>query len=773
MSQPVTRQILVIKFFCKKIYILSLLAGTITCGAFASHAQTSGAESNVSHVVIKGNQRIEPQTILSYLDIKEGSTFSGVDIDRALKNLYATGFFADASIYPENGLLVVEVQENPIVSRVAFEGNKRMEDKELEKETELKPRSIYTRTRVQNDVKRLLDIYRRSGRYSATIEPKIIKLDQNRVDVVFEISEGATATIQKINFVGNKAFSSAALEKIVRSERTRWYKFFSDNDKYDPDRLLYDQELLRRFYTSRGYADFQVKSAVAEINRKKDAFHVTYTVDEGRKYRFGDIAVQSVIAQKDAPDFKPFIKTKKGDEYNADQVEDTIDAITKELGNRGFAFVDIDPQLVRHPDTGLVDLSYTIKEGPRVYVERINITGNVRTLDTVVRREFRLAEGDAYSTSKLARTEQRLKNLGFFQSVKITSEQGSAPDRTVINVDVQEKSTGEISFGAGFSTQDGPLAEISVKESNLLGRGQDLRTRVLFSGQRQQYDIGFTEPYFLNREIAAGFDLFKTQQDLRRQSSFDRSTNGINLRASYALTEHWQHSANYTLKQTDITNVQADASRFVREQEGARTSSLVGQAFTYDSRDNKFDSTDGYYFKFGQEVAGLGGTARFIRHEVKSAYFYPVSKNWVLQLSGSAGYAQGIGQDVNIADRFFIGGDDLRGFKTFGIGPRDLETEDALGGNAYYTGTMEIRFPLGLPEDLGFYGAAFVDAGSLFDVDDVGVGVVDSGAIRVGAGLGIGWASPFGPIRLNFSHAAVKETYDETEFFRFSFGTRF
>lgn len=752
------------------------LVGLTVSPAFSQEATPAVAAQPapiIQSIAVKGNERIETRTILSYLDLHEGSALSQYDVDRGLKSLYATGFFADVNIHAEGNGLVVQVAENPIVNRVAFEGNKKMEAKDLEKEIDLKPRAIYTRTRIQNDVKRILDIYRRSGRYSATVEPKVIQLDQNRVDVVFEIYEGSEATIKKINFVGNQAFSSATLEKAVRTEVSRWYKFLSDNDKYDPDRLLFDQEMLRRFYTSRGYADFQVKSAVAELSPAKDAFYVTFTVDEGPKYNFGQVGVQSTLPGKDAPDFSSILQTKSKEEYNSELVDSTVDAITKELGNAGFAFVEIDPELVRHPETNTVDLTYNIKEGKRVYVERINITGNVRTLDEVIRREFRLVEGDPYSTARLARTEQRLKNLGFFKDVKITTEQGSAPDRTVLNVDVQEKSTGEISLGAGFSTADGALADVGIKETNFLGRGQDLRARVLFATQRQQYDIGFTEPYFLNREVAAGFDLFKIQQDLQRESSYNRDVNGFNLRASYALTEQLQHGVNYSYKNTSITNVQANASRFIRDQQGKRSTSLVGQSLTYDSRDNKFDPTDGYYLRLTQDFAGVGGDTKFLRHEIKTGYYYPVTKNVVLQVGGQAGHIQGIGEDVRIADRFFLGGDDLRGFQTYGVGPRDTITKDALGGNTYYTGTVEMRFPLGLPEDMGVYGAAFVDAGSLWNVQESGAEVADDASLRVGTGVGVGWASPFGPIRINFSHAAVKENYDETELFRFSFGTKF
>jgi outer membrane protein insertion porin family len=753
--------------FSSGLRVAILLAGT----ALATSAYAADA---IREVRVEGNQRIEGRTVLSYLGLGTSSTFSQEEIDTGLKNLYATGFFADVKLMRSGSTLIVQVTENPVINSVAFEGNDRIETKDIEKEMELKPRSIYSRDKVQADVRRILDIYRKSGRYSASVEPKIIRKDQNRVDLVYEITEGQVARVEKIQFIGNREFESGTLRDAIRTEETRWYKFLTDDDKYDSDRLQYDQELLRRFYVNEGYADFQVKSAHAELSPQKDAFYLTFVVDEGQRYDFGKVDVSSELKQGETPDFTDIITTKTGDTYNAGKVDATIEAMTARLGDLGYAFVDIQPRLERDREKKLANLTYIIKPGPRVYVERINITGNVRTLDEVVRREFRLSEGDPYNASRLQRTEQRLNNLGFFEKVEVKNEQGSAPDKTVVNVDVQEKSTGEVNIGAGYSTTDGVLGEFGVRESNLLGRGQELKTRFTLASRRKQAELGFTEPYFLNRELAAGFDIYRTQRDFLRESSYNMNVSGVNLRMNYALQEHLQHGVVYSLRNTDVTDVRSDASIYIKEQEGQNTNSSIGQTLTYDDRDNKFNPSRGAVVRLSQEFAGLGGDSKYLKHEIKSAYFYPVAPKWVASVGATAGNVFGVGdEDVRINDRFFIGGDDLRGFRNAGIGPRDQATGDALGGNNYYTATAELKFPLGLPEEVGVSGAVFGDVGNLWDIDSSGAGIFDNNSLRASAGFGVLWTSPFGPIRVDFAHAIAKQDEDETESLRFSFGTRF
>lgn len=757
-------------------------AALLAAVALPAHAQMAPSAAPaaapqgdlITGIRIEGNQRVEAQTIRTYLGLREGSRFDAATVDQALKSLFATGFFSDVKLLRAGGDLVVRVVENPIVSRAVFEGNTAIETADLEKEIELKARSIYTRARVQADVKRILDIYRKSGRYSATVEPEVVQLDQNRVDLVYKITEGSVSRIRTIAFVGNNAFSTTELQGVLRTAEERWWRFLTDSDKYDPDRLQYDQELLRRYYVSQGYADFQVKSAHAELSPSKDAFFLTFVLDEGPQYTLSSVQVENNLKGKDKPDLDHLVITEAGDLYNATQIEDSIDAMTKELGNLGYAFVDISPKLERDRDRNTIALTYAIKPGPRVYVERINITGNVRTLDSVIRREFRIAEGDPYNTSRLSRTEQRLNNLGFFEKVKISTEPGSAPDKTVINVDVQEKSTGEINIGAGVSSSDGLLADFGVRERNLLGRGQELNARVTWAARRKQMEAGFTEPYFLGRDLSAGFDVFRTRLDYQTESSYDIDTKGFTLRTGYNIRERLQHLINYTYRANDITDVKPTASRYIRDQEGKSINSSVGHSLVYDDRNNRFDPSSGYYLKLSQDVAGLGGDARYLKHEVRTSYFHPWAKNWVFNIGGAAGHIFGYSDtDVRIADRFFIGGELLRGFDNLGIGPRDLATEDALGGNTYYVASVEQRFPLGLPEEVGILGAAFIDVGSLWDIDTNGPGIADSGKMRISAGVGVSWQSPFGPIRIDIARPLVKEDYDDTELFRFNFGTRF
>ncbi len=757
------------------------LLALVTCAltVISSPCLAAGKEPVLKNIVIQGNTRVEEQTILSYIGLRQGLEFGRYDLDRALKALFATGFFADVELTPQPAgpnevTLVVDVQENPIISQIAFEGNKHLKDDELQKEIELRPRSVFSRTKVQSDTQRLIQIYRRSGRYSAQIEPKVITLDNNRVNLVFEISEGPETYVQKIRFIGNKIFSSDALRDAIKTEEATWWNPFSSNEKYDPDRLQYDQELLRRFYVKQGYADFQVKSAIAELSPDGDGFYLTFTVDEGERYNFGDIKVKTALSGTEGLNLQDVVTTKAGDIYNADEVESSIDHIVEKLGDKGFAFVDVNPQFDRDPEKREIAINYKVNQGPKVYVERINIDGNSRTLDEVIRREFRLAEGDPYSTSKLARTEQRLNNLGFFEKVDVSQERGSAPDQTVVDVKVQEQSTGEITLGAGYSTVDGPLADFGITEKNLLGKGQELRFHSMLAAERQQYDIGFTEPYFLDRELSAGFDLFRTREDFRQQSAFDRETTGGALRMGYALNEHTRHDVFYRLETIDITNIDALASRFVRDQEGTNTASLVGHNLTWDYRNNRFEPTEGWYLRLSQEAAGLGGDSRFLRHELRVADFFPIAPQWTFQLAGSAGNIFGLGdRDIRINERFFIGGRQMRGFEVGGLGARDRVTNDALGGRTYYVGTAELQFPLGLPDDLGFSGAAFVDAGSLWDSGLSDPGIVEHKSPRVAAGLGIGWKSPFGPIRLDFAQPVVKEDEDLTQFFNINFGTRF
>lgn len=747
------------------LLVASCLAGAV---AFAQ-----GTASAVTDIRVQGNQRIEADTVRSYMQIAVGDRVDAERIDKSLKALFATGLFADVSIQQNGGVIDVKIVENPIINRIAFEGNRHVKDDTLTTEVQLKPRVVYTRSRVQSDVQRIIQVYRRGGRFAATVEPKVIQLPQNRVDLVFEINEGDLTKIARIRFVGNQKYSDSRLREAISTRESRWYRFLSNDDTYDPDRLTLDREQLRRFYLSHGYADFRVISAVAELTPAQDAFFITFTLEEGEEYKFGKIAVTSAIKDLDASKLVQLVTTKEGDTYDAEAVEKSIEAVTFELGRLGYAFVDVRPKPERDKDKRTIGMTYVVNEGPRVYVERINITGNVRTLDQVIRREFRLAEGDAFNTAKLRRSRERIRALGFFEKVDINQVPGSTPDRTVINVNVQEKSTGELSFGVGFSTSEAVLGQVTLRERNLLGRGQDLRTSLSLSTKRQEIDLGFTEPYFLDREIAAGFDIFEVHSDFQNQSSFDERSTGLVLRASYPLTEALSMGVNYKARQDIISGVPPTASLFIQDEKGSTITSSVGYVLAYDQRDDKVEPTKGYFIRGGQDFAGVGGSLRYVRNSATAVQYFPVTDQVVFSTGVEGGYITGIGMPVNLASRFFVGGDDFRGFANGGVGPRDIVTNDSLGANAYYIGTAEMTFPIGLPSEFGILGRSFVQAGSASGIDVSGPTLFDSSALRGTAGVGLSWKSPFGPIRVDLAFPFLKQSEDKTEAFRFNFGTRF
>lgn len=734
------------------------------------------AQTMIREIRIDGAQRIDPTTVLTYLDIKVGDSVDDEGLDRSLKSLFATGLFADVQLRQDESVLYVDIIENPVVSQIAFEGNDKLKDEELLAEISLRPRQVFTRTKIQDDVSRLYQIYRRSGRFAAKIEPKIIRLDQNRVNLVFEIDEGDITHIKGIRFVGNKFFDDDRLRKEISSKEKRWYKFLSSDDRYDPDRLLFDEELLRRFYLSEGFVDFKVLSSNAELSENKENFFVTITVSEGERYRVGGIEIDSRIRNFDGAVLKDLVSFEVGEWYDADEVRDVSDAMTDRLGDLQYAFVAVRPRVDRNREENTVTVVFRINESPRVFVERIDVKGNVRTLDKVIRREILLVEGDPFNRSRLSRSEQNIRDLGYFETVEVNTVPGSAPDKTVVEVDVSEQSTGDLSIGAGFSTSDGPLADFRIRERNLLGKGQDLVLGATVAGERTQFDLGFTEPYFLNRDVSAGFDLFHVTRDLQDESSFDQEQTGGALRLGYPLSEKWRQTLRYRIERNEITDIDVGASRFITEQEGERLTSAVSQRLSYTDLDSTLFPTTGLTAWLDTELAGLGGDAKYVSGRTGASYYYPVyEKSVVLNVLGEVGHIVGIlDEEVQINERFFLGGTTLRGFESAGVGPRDISTNDSLGGNSFYRGTVELSFPVGLPEELGVKGHAFTDFGSVFDLDDDNSPFVeDTASLRAAAGVGASWRSPFGPLRVDLAFPYLKEDFDEEEAFRFNFGTRF
>lgn len=748
------------------------LALVMLCIGTAAWAQTPGT---IREIRVEGNQRIEADTVRSYMQVAPGDSYNPERVDRSLKTLFATGLFADVMLQREGDVLVVRVVENPIINRIAFEGNRKLSDDALTAEVQLKPRIVYTRTKVQADVQRLVQLYRRSGRFAATVEPKVIQLPQNRVDLVFEIYEGEATQISRINFVGNKRFSDGRLREALATKESRWWRLFGTSDSYDPDKLTFDREQLRRFYLSNGYADFRVISAVAELTPEHDAFYITFTVEEGEEYKIAKVDIQSPYKDVTAEQLRPIVRTKEGNVYNAELVDKTIEDLTFELGRLGYAFVEIRPNVQRDKDARTISIAYEIKEGPRVYVERIDINGNVRTLDKVIRREFRLAEGDAFNTAKMRRSRTRIRGLGFFEKVDINQRPGSTPDKTIITVDVTEKSTGELSFGAGYSTSDSILADVQIRERNLVGTGQDLRLGFSVSPRRQQIDLGYTEPYFLDRELAAGFDIFRRRQDLERQSSYSLDSTGLTLRTAFPITEPLTGAVNYRIRDDDIRRFAAGASPYILRQAGSKITSALGYSLTYDKRDDRIEPKAGYVIRGAQELAGLGGDQRYLKSTATYVHYWEIFDDVIWSNGLEGGHIQGLGKDVDLFSRFYIGGDSFRGFKNGGVGPRDQTTGDALGANSYGVGTTELTFPVGLPNEFGIKGRLFGQLGSAFGIDEqaiAGSTIADSSALRATVGFGISWSSPFGPIRVDVGFPILKENDDRTETFRFNFGTR-
>ena len=739
------------------------------------------AAGTVQAIDVQGNQRIEAETIRSYMLLQPGDAFEEDRLDRSLRTLFATGLFKDVRVSRQGDRILVQVEENPIVSRVAFEGNSKLSDDVLRNETQLRSRSVFTAQAAQADRNRLLEIYARRGRLSATVEPKIIQLDQNRVDVVYEISEGDVALISRINFVGNRSFSDSRLKEIVATREAAWYRPFSSSDTYEPERLNFDRELLRRYYLRQGFADVNISSSTAELAPDRSGFFVTYTIDEGRRYRIGKIDTTSSLRNVTADQLRREIDLSTGDWYDGDAVERISEAISDRANLLGAPFVEVTPRITRNTEAGTVDITFEAKEGNRLYVERIDVTGNVRTQDRVIRREFRLAEGDAFNAALVRRSRQRIRDLGYFSDANITTNPGSAPDRVVLNTNVTERATGEVSIGGGYSTDAGALADLGLRERNLLGTGIDARINGVIAQRRSQVDISVTDPSFLDRNLAVGADIFYINRDLLDYSGYRERRVGFSVRAGYEFNEYLRQSWAYTLSNRNIFDIATGASRYIQEQRGETLLSQIGQTLTYDRRDSRLDPRSGYLLRLGTDFAGLGGDVQYVRTRLDGAYYVPFERllgdpNYVLALSASVGYLEPFGgKDERIVDRFFLGGENLRGFETAGAGPRDLSTtgnRDSLGGRFLYTQTTEFRFPLPIPDEIGLTGRAFVDVGGLSGSSS-GPGIVDDSSPRVGAGVGVSWRSPFGLINLDFAQAVVKKSYDETQFFRFGFGTRF
>jgi outer membrane protein insertion porin family len=739
---------------------------TVVPTATAPAPDAAPRATTIRSITVVGNQRLEAQTILSYLRLRVGQTYDRSVLDQALKDLAATELFKDYQISDDNGALTIQVAENPVINRVILEGNKRLKEDKIRPEIKMAPRQIFTRSKVRADVARIIELYKRQGRFAATVEPKMVSLDQNRVDVVFEINEGPKSKVRQINIIGNEKFSDGDLKDEMATKESGLLTILSSNTSYDPDRLAYDQQKLRLFYLQNGYADFRVISAVAELTSNKQDFIITYVVEEGERYKFGDVDVKSELRDFKPEMLKTLLPMKKDDWYDAKLVEDTVESLSETAGLFGYAFADINPEFRRDPETRTMQITFNVAESPRTYVERIDVNGNTLTHDKVVRREFRLNEGDAFNSFGLKRTENRINSLGYFQeNLEIDRKEGSAPDRIILETNVEEKPTGELSLSAGFSSIESFLLQASIRQRNFRGLGQQLQASVNYSSYSKSVELGFTEPYLFDRNISIGGSVYR--RDLNsfnfinndRRTTFQQVTTGFQVNVGVPLTEFMSMFGRYSLNYDDVTldrslyyfGDQCDpliAGRYLCDAIGKRTTSLVGYTFAYDDRDNRLRPTRGQSFSLSQDFAGLGGSVKYARTRANASKHFNLGSRFILNISAEGGYIYPFGgrptptsDKVRLTDRFFLGEPQMRGFDIRGIGPRVirypdvdltdpanpvLNTElvkgngridDALGGRAYYQGRVEIDIPLGTgAKELGLRPSVFLDVGSVWGV---------------------------------------------------------
>jgi outer membrane protein insertion porin family len=802
------------------------LMGAVTLSLAASSAMAQ----SVSSIVVEGNRRIEADTIRSYFKAGPGGRLDSGQINDALRALYDTGLFQDVKINPVGGRLVVTVIENPVISRVIFEGNKKAKDEQLAAEIQSKPRGSLSRPLVQSDAQRISDIYRHMGRYDVSVVPEIIERPNNRVDLIFEIKEGAKTGVKVINFVGNNAFSSYRLKDVIKTRETNWLSFLGSGDVYDADRVEADRDLIRRFYLKNGYADVQVVAALTEYDPERKGFLVTFKIEEGQQYRVASVDIQSNIRTLDPAALRSFMLVGQGSVYNGEAVEKSVEDMTVEAARRGYAFATVRPRGERNFETHTVAITFVVEEGQRTYIERINVRGNTRTRDYVIRREFDLGEGDAYNRALIDRAERRLKNLDYFKTVKVTTEPGSSPDRVIVNVDLEEKSTGDFSVSGGYSTSDGFLAEVSISERNLLGTGLYAKAGVQYGQRARGFTVSVVEPYLLGYHVAGGIDIFARTQLASSYVSYDTRTAGFAAKLGFALREDLSLQLRYSLYRQEIgisgvlnncanpplltpgflpTQVwlnehpgsgfsescfaDGEASLPVRKElsNGATYTSLVGYTLTYNTVDNIRNPTSGLLVELKQDVAGLGGDVKYLKSTIDGKFYYPITSDLVGIIRGQAGNLTNIGGGIRMLDHFQMGPDLVRGFAPAGIGPRDETlgnlTNDALGGTMYWGASAELQMPFWfLPKETGLKGAIYADAGSLWGykgptswakTGEVGTSSLvvggDDHTVRTSVGVGLIWQSPFGPLRFDYAVPLTKGKYDRTQYFRFGGGTSF
>jgi outer membrane protein insertion porin family len=781
--------------FASAASAVALSAALAIPGAVAVQfvAVSAAQAAVVNRVEVRGNQRVDADTVRNYITIKPGKSFSNSDIDDAVKALFGSGLFSDVRINQVGSTLVVQVSEYQVVNNVLFQGNKKLKDAALGGAVQLKPRGAFSQATLDSDAQSIKEAYKRVGRDDVTVGTKVIDLGENRVNVVFEINEGGRTKIAAINFVGNDAYGDRRLADIISTKRSSFLSFMLRDDIYDEDRLRADEEALRRFYFNHGYADFQVVSAFGELDEATNQYTITITVDEGQRYTFGDVTVESSIPEVDGASLQRLVETRKGDVYNAKDVEDSIIAITENVAGAGYAFAKVTPRGDRNFETRTISVVYTVDQGAKAYVERIEIRGNERTRDFVIRREFDVSEGDAFNQVLIQRAKKRLEALNFFEKVEVSTAPGSQPDQVVLVVDLVEKSTGEFSIGAGYSTggdNAGPSVEGSITERNFLGRGQFIKFSAGGGKNSRDYSFSFTEPYFLGRRIAAGFDVFR---QTRKYDHYDSDVTGGTIRFGLPITNNISTQLAYNISQEEYSlsddcvtggaydPLKCNISLAIRD--GVKDSpwikSSVSGTLVYNTIDDMKNPHNGIYANFTTEVAGLGGDAKFVKFTGRASYYQTLSEELdiVGLVSAGGGHIMGFGDDgLRVFDQFKSNDRMIRGFKYNGMGPRDTVTGEHLGGTTYFNASAEAQFPIPVvPESFGLRGAVFADAATLYGskVSGVNFGTSTDMELRASVGVGLLWASPFGPLRIDYAMPVQKQEGDDTQEFNFGISTRF
>jgi outer membrane protein insertion porin family len=826
---------------------LMLVAMPVVATVAAALMPAPAAAQTASSIVVEGNRRVEVETIRSYFKPGPGGRLDQARIDDGLKALIETGLFQDVKINQAGGRIVVTVIENPVIGRIAFEGNKKVKDEQLSAEIQSKPRGTLSRPMVQSDAQRIAEIYRRSGRYDVRVNPEIIEQPNNRVDLIFTVTEGSKTGVKSIEFIGNVAVSSYRLRDIIKTRESNLLSFLGGADTYDPDRVEADRDLIRRYYLKRGFADVQVVAALTEYDPQKGGFLVTFKIEEGQAYRVGSVEFQSSIPTLDGNSLRSFSRVNVGSVYNAEALEKSVEEMQIEASRRGYAFAAVRPRGDRNFEAHTVSIVFAIDEGPRTYIERINIRGNTRTRDYVIRREFDVSEGDAYNRALVDRSERRLKNLDFFKTVKISTEPGSSSDRVILVVDLEEKSTGDFSVSGGYSTSDGALAEVSISERNFLGRGMFAKASVQYGQYARGASLSFIEPYLFDYRVAGGLDVFYREQLANSYVSYNTKTIGFSPRLGFGLREDLSLQLRYSLYQTSVSlppalnncnnilgpnfyptpayinqalggvdptgNVllngipgclgDGESSLPVRKElaSGSTLTSLVGYTLNFNTLDNNKNPTDGLLLDFRQDFAGVGGDVTYLKSAFDGKYYTPLVSDIVGLIHLQAGALTQIGNNqIRMLDHFQMGPNLVRGFAPNGIGPRDLTffqftgQGDALGGTKYWGASAELQMPFWfLPKEVGLKGAVYADAGSLFDyqgpTSNILTGEINGlvngnpckcamvydnqNVIRTSVGVGLIWASPFGPLRFDYAVPLTKGVYDRVQQFKFGGGTSF